>query len=323
MKAERFIESLEKAESKTFSYSIKDFNITESEPDYNLKNKNVKCNFIAKFSFADTEISLCQGVSIDYYSVKQGIYERKAIEHVDYVDEITLKGFDNLENGSFDLVFLESQLEQHGVNDLDVQGKNLRQLIDLMSEKAYLKSEQINEMLLNAFDSHLLKLVDVDKLVTKESKQRLIDALIDLKMSEFEEKLDNANYQVGNLSQEERTEFHQYISGAIRCSFIFQGMRINAQYYLRRKYSIHQYGKDRMAFNETQLDPYRYIAFESKSGRIDLDLEKKDEALEVLDGNSVLYFKLHSLFALIKRRNDLPVITEKFDAFYAQIEEHT
>ncbi len=318
MNLAQFVNALQPADPKALSYSIKEFKVLDSEPKPSEIERNLSGDFIASFDFGDATIVLCQGISINYYSLSKGVFQRRPLEHLDYVDNITLSGFVDVENGCFDLVFLSSQLEQQGTDNVDLDCYKLKMLIDLMLKKADIENDNIQKILLDAFDDYVLAMPDVDKLVTQESKNRLIDAFVALKMSDVESQLANATYTVNNLQTQQRTDFHQYISGDVKCSFSFHGVHISTEYYLARKYPIHKYQKqkEQLCFNETHFDPYKRINFENKSGGLAIDLEKKELALEKLEGNTALFFKLQSLFALIKRKNSLPCITDIFDEFY-------
>ncbi len=318
MNLAQFVNALQPAEPKSLSYSIKEFKVLDSEPKPSEIERNLSGNLLASFDFGDASITLCQGISINYYSLGERIFQRRPLEHLDYVDNITLSGFVDVENGCFDLVFLASQIEQQGTDNVDLDCYKMKMLIDLMLKKADIENDNIQKLLLDAFDDYVLAMSDVDKLVTQESKNRLIDAFVALKMSEVEGQLANASYTVSNLQTQNRTAFHQYISGDVKCSFNFHGVHISTEYYLSRKYPIHKYQKqqEQLCFNETNFDPYKRVHFENKSGELDIDLAKKELALEKLEGNSSLFFKLQSLFALIKRKNSLPCITDVFDEFY-------
>ncbi len=318
MNLTQFINALQPADSKTLSYSIEEFKVLDSEPKPSEIERNLSGNLIASFEFGDATLTLCQGISINYYSLSKGVFQRRPLEHLDYVDNITLSGFVDVENGCFDLVFLSSQIEQQGTDNVDLDCYKMKMLIDLIVKKADIENEDIQKLLLDAFDDYVLAMPDVDKLVTQESKNRLMDAFVALKMSEIESQLANAVYTVNNLQTKKRTDFHQYISGDVKCTFNFHDVHISTEYYLSRKYPIHKYQKqqEQLCFNETHFDPYKRIRFENKSGELEIDLEKKELALEKLEGNSALFFKLQSLFALIKRKNSLPCITDIFDEFY-------
>ncbi len=316
MDSAQFISALKTADFMDLSYSVKEFNITESEFNSSESTKNVSCSFVASFTFGNAQITLRQGLSIDYYSTDGQSYQRKELERVDYVDDIVLVGFRDIENGQFDLVFLLSQLEQQGAKDADLTYYKVKQLIDLMFKKASVDNTEIYKMLINAFDSRVLAMSDVNKLMTKESKERLIEALTSLKMSEIEPQLSEANYHVDNLSYEKSTELHQYISGDVTCRFHYQDIQFTVQYYLLRKYPAHEHGENKLCLNDTHFDPYRIIRFSNKSGELDIDLNGKEASLALLDNNSSLFYKLQSLFALIKRKNNLACITDVFDKFY-------
>ncbi len=318
MNLAQFVNALQPADPKALSYSIKEFKVLDSEPRPSELERNLSGNLIASFDFGGATLTLCQGISINYYSLSKGVFKRRPLEHLDYVDNITLSGFVDVENGCFDLVFLASQLEQQGTDNVDLNCYKLKMLIDLMLKKANIENDNIQKILLDAFDDYVFAMPDVDKLVTQESKDRLIDAFVALKMSDVESQLANATYTVSNLQTKNRTDFHQYISGDVKCSFSFHGVHISTEYYLARKYPIHKYQKqqEQLCFNETHFDPYKRIYFENKSGELAIDLEKKELALEKLEGNTALFFKLQSLFALIKRKNSLPCITDIFDEFY-------
>ncbi len=321
MNSAQFVSALRSADSTALSYAVREFNITESQPTPSETNKNVSCSFVASFKFGNAEVVLRQGLSIDYYSVNGQAYKRRELERVDYVDDIVLIGFRDIENGHFDLVFLLSQLEQKSARDADLHYYKVKLLVDLMFKKASVDNDDIRRMLINAFDNRVLSMDDVGELVTKESKERLIDALVTLRMSEIEPQLLQSTYSVDNLAFNKSTELHQYISGDVTCLFHFQDIQLKVQYYLLRKYPIHEHGEDRLCLNDTHFDPYKHIYFGNKSGALDIDLNKKEHAMELLDGNSSLYYKLQSLFALIKRKNNLPEITDAFDEFYKNLPE--
>ncbi len=316
MNSAQFISALKKADFMDLSYSVKEFNITESEFGSSENTKNVSCSFVASFTFGNARITLRQGLSINYYSSDGQSYQRKELERVDYVDDIVLVGFQDIENGQFDLVFLLNQLEKQGAKDADLAYYKVKQLIDLMFQKASVDNAEIYKMLINAFDSRILAMSDVNKLVTKESKERLIEALSNLKMSEIEPQLSEAVYSVDNLSYEKSTELHQYISGDVTCRFNFQDIQLTVQYYLLRKYPIHEHSENRLCLNDTNFDSYKRIHFSNKSGELNLDLNDKEASLKSLEDNSALLYKLKSLFALIKRKNNLACITDMFDEFY-------
>ncbi len=318
MNLTQFVNALQPADPKALSYSMKEFKMLDSEIKPSKLERNISGNLIASFEFGDATLTLSQGISINYYSLIKGIFQRRPLEHLDYVDNITLSGFVDVENGCFDLVFLASQIEQQGTDNVDLGCYKLKMLIDLMLEKADINNEDIEKFLLNTFDDYVLAMPDVNRLVTQESKNRLLNAFVALKMSDIDSQLINATYTVSNLQNKKCTDFHRYITGDVKCSFDFHGMHVISEYYLSRKYPIHKYQKQQqnLCFNETYFDPYKRIYFENKCGELAIDLAKEEQALEKLEGNMTLFFKLQSLFAFIKRKNSLPCITDIFDEFY-------
>ncbi len=319
MNLAQFVNELQSAEPKALFYSIQDFKVLDFPPQALAIERNLSASFIASFNCGDATLSLCQGISINYYSLSEGVFQRRLVEYLDYVDNITLSGFVDVKDSSFDLVFLSSQIEQQGTENINLNYGKLKKLIDLMRNKADIKNKSIETLLLNAFDDYLLTMPDVDKLVTQEAKNRLIDAFVALKMSDIENQLANASYQVSHLQSEKRTDFYQYISADVKCSFDFHGVQISGEYYLSRKYPIHKFQQkqqEQLYFNETYFDPYKRIYFENKSAKLTIDLANKELTLKRLEGNMALFFKLQSLFALIKRKNNLPCITDIFDEFY-------
>ncbi len=316
MNSEQFIHALQSAEQKHLSYSVKDFNLTESRPTPLELQKNISCSFVASFKFGQAEVVLSQGVSINYISMDEESFQRSELERVDYLDKVILNGFEDLEGGRFDLVFLLDQLEEQQIRHPKYTCSIMQIMIDLMFELASINKDSIRNMLLNAFDDYILAMPEVKKLITHGSETKLVDVLNNMKMSDIEPKLEQATHSVENIEVADENNLYKFLSGYVTSVFDIGDLHFKMTYYMQRKYPKHNPDSKIVGINETHHDDYKYIHIDSKLGELSLDLSDTEASVELLSGSTALFFRLQSLFGMIKRQNQHPTIINKFDNFY-------
>ncbi len=316
MNSEQFIRALQLAEQKHLSYSVKDFNLTESRPTPLEVQKNISCSFAASFKFGQAEIILSQGVSINYTSMDEASFQRAEIERVDYLDKVLLNGFEDLEGGRFDLVFLLDQLEEQQINNPKYTFSIMQVMIDLMFKLASIKKDSISNILLNAFDDYILALPEVKKLVTNSSEIKLVDALNNIKMSDIEPKLEKATHSVENIEVANENNLYKFLSGYVTSVFDIDDLHFKTTYYMQRKYPKDNPDSKVVGINDMHHDDYKSMYIDSKLGELELDLTDTEGSVELLSGNTALFFRLQSLLGMIKRQNHHPTITNAFDNFY-------
>lgn len=316
MKLARFVKELKSANISKLALSFGTVKISTTAPMAVAFNKNLTSSLIATFLVGKTQLVYTQGVAMDYVGSVDKVYQQQQLSRVDYLDNLTLSGFSDFINGSFDLVFLQNELEEQGIKEVDHTVKIIQNLAAFMERKVNVYQQPMHTFLSQAFDETLLALNDVSKLVVKDAGSKLIDKVVAIQMAEIASAIAQAEYRVDALKIDNESNLYRFVSGHVYAYVNVQNLKLTATYQMIRKYPLNFRKLGLLPINDTRMQAGRTLTIDGKLGQLAIDFNDVESALAVLGQRSSLLFKLQSLHGQIIRQNQLTDITDPFDVFY-------
>lgn len=318
MKLARFVKELKSANISKFALSFGTVKVSTTTPMAVAFNKNLTSSLIATFFVGKTQLVYTQGVAMDYVGSVDQVYQQQSLNRVDYLDNLTLSGFSDFINGSFDLVFLQNQLEEQGITEVEHCVQIIQNLANFMEKKVNAYQQPMHTFLSHSFDDSLLEQADVSQLLVKDAGSKLIDKVVEMQMSEIGRAIAQAEYRVDALKVDAESNLYRFVSGHVYAYINVQDLKLTAIYQLIRKYPLNFRQLGLLPINDTRMQAGRTLTIDGKLGQLSIDFNDIETALSMLDQRSSLLFKLQSLHGQIIRQNQLTEITQPFDVFYQQ-----